>query len=242
MDTAYLSLVVFIFLMEAVYLASCLIVIIRVIKYRTVNSDNALVTLSTLIFLAACIIGSISHTSPSTFGRIARHMFAFFLIIEIVYLTIIMLVALRSPKPKLLFSVLLFPCIVIIPFLAMQERSNVTYDLLFAYESLIATSISFAYFLQLSDKIKKINVLDEPVTLLMLGLFFCNSLPFAYNTTIATINLLDPSFFTRIEEYSKEGMLLLLVSKVGTLCYIVLNIFIYKAFKCKKQAPVGISL
>jgi lipid-A-disaccharide synthase-like uncharacterized protein len=197
--------------------------------------------LSTLIFLGACILGSITHNIPSTVGKFGTPIFVLFLIIEIIYLIIITLVALQSQKLKLVFGALLTVGLTFIPFLAVREWNDVTYDPLFAYESLIATSISFAYFIQIGEDIKTINVLKDPITLLMLGLFFCYSLPFAYNTTMATINFIDPDFYPSIRKSSNDRMLLWIVSRVGTLCYLILNIFIYKAFKCKTQAPVGIS-
>lgn len=241
MDATFLILSLFFLIIELAYLVSCFIVIIRIIKYRRQNSNNRTITVSTLIFLAACILGSIMHNIPSTVGKIGTPIFVLFLIVEILYLLIITLVALRSQKLRLIFGALLIAGLIFIPFLALREWNDVTYDPLFAYESLIATSISFAYFLQLGDEIKTINVLKNPVTLLMLGLFFCYSLPFAYNTTMATINLLDPDFYPSIQKSFKDRMLLLFVSRVGTVCYLIFNIFIYKAFECKTQIPVGIS-
>lgn len=148
--------------------------------------------------------------------------------------------SIKSVRLRLLFTILLSVLLLTIPFFASQEYKETLYDPLFALESLIASSISFAYFTQLGDEIKNKNVLEDPITLIMLGLFFCYSLPFAYNTTIAAINIIEPTLFKKIETNKFDRFLLVTISRVGTICYIVLNIFFYKAFKWKPKVQIGI--
>jgi hypothetical protein len=191
----------------------------------------------------SCIVGSIVNNFHILLvERFAVSVFILFLVVEILYLLIITQIALNNTRMKSALSLLLLCSLLFIPYLASKKWTWVSFDPVFAYESLIATSISFTYFLQLGDEIKTKNVLEDPVTLIVLGLFFCYSLPFAYNTVMAVSNLLDPNIYQNIEQSKYDLLLFATVSRVGTLCYIILNIFIYKAFKCKKQAPVGISL
>jgi lipid-A-disaccharide synthase-like uncharacterized protein len=241
MDAYYNILLIMVPLIEITYFTSCIIVIIRILRYRKRTSQNSTITLSTLVFVIACIAALIAHNFSNRNDKIGLTVFVTFLIIEITYLLIITLVAIRSNKLKIIFGVLLLSGLVFIPFLATKAWTDITFDPLFAYESLIATSISFAYFIQLGDQIKTTNVLRDPVTLLMLGLFFCYSMPFAYNTTMATISFIDPNFYPSIRNSYQDRLLLIGVSRVGTICYIIFNIFIYKAFKCKTQIQVGIS-
>jgi hypothetical protein len=149
-------------------------------------------------------------------------------------------ISLNRQRLRVIFTILLISMVLMIPFLATKEYSETLYDPLFAAESLIASSISFAYFTQLGDEIKNKNVLEDPITLIMLGLFFCYSLPFAYNTTITVINVIEPSLFNKIRSKEFDRFLLITISRVGTICYIILNIFFYKAFKWKTQVQTGI--
>ncbi len=240
MDRAITILYLVYLVIELAYFVSCVVAVVRIIKYSRTHSDNRIIALSTLTFLFACILGSIVHNIPNRFGKGAAQIFSIFLVIELLYLLVITVIALRSKKLKIAFSILLIAGLLFIPFFAAGQWNESTYDPLFAYESLIATSISFAYFIQLGDDIKNINLLKDPITLIMLGLFFCYSLPFAYSTTMATINFFDPNFYPNMEKSSTDRMLLVFVSRVGTICYLIFNIFIYKAFECRTPARVGI--
>lgn len=141
---------------------------------------------------------------------------------------------------KLAFSILLLVSVFIIPYLASKQLNRISYDPLFAYESLIAASISFAYFQQLGDNNEIKNLIEDPITLIMLGLFFCYSLPFIYNSVMTAINYMDSSFYTKIIGSKYDGFILACISRVGTLCYLIFNLFIYKAFKCRTQMTAGI--
>jgi lipid-A-disaccharide synthase-like uncharacterized protein len=227
---------------ELLYLVSCAITIQRVIKYRKTTNENRTVSLFTIIFLASCIFGSIIHSVQiKLVEKFAVPAFIVFVVIELFYLFIITQKALHNAKIKGVLSILLLSSLLFIPFIVKKQGGGVSFDPLFAYESLIATSISFAYFLQLGNEIKIKNVLEDPITLIMLGLFFCYSLPFAYNTAMAAVNIIDNDFYSNIKKSKYDVVLLGFVSRVGTICYIILNIFISKAFKCRTQAPVGIS-
>lgn len=211
----------------------------RILKFNKTNNNlnNKLPTI-TFIFLSFCILGIISHNKGviAIFGQFP---FILFLIAEISYLWYLMNLSLKSLKLRITFSFLLISVLSMIPYLASKEYIETLYDPLFAVESLIASSISFAYFTQLGDEIKNKNVLEDPITLIMLGLFFCYSLPFAYNTTIAIINFIEPTLFNKIKSKEFDRFLLITISRVGTICYIILNIFFYKAFKWKTQVQIG---
>ncbi len=241
MDALITTLYLLFILIELVYIASCIITIQRVLKYKKVTGQNRILANSTIIFLSSCILGSIVHNiHVKMVEKLAMPFFILFLVVEIIYLLIITQIVLNNNRIKILLSTLLLSSLLFIPYLATKQWTGVSYDPLFAYESLIATSISFAYFLQLGDDIKLKNVLEDPITIIMLGLFFCYSLPFAYNTVMAAINFIDGDFYKRIRSSKYDIALLGLVSRVGTICYIIFNFFIYKAFKCKTQTQVGI--
>lgn len=227
-------------LIEVLYPITCIVVMRRILRYNKMNPDcdNTLPT-ATLFFLGFCVLGIISHNKGviEVFGQIP---FTLFLIAEISYLWFVMKLSLKNFRLQLLFTILLVALMSTIPFLASQEYKETLYDPLFAIESLIASSISFAYFTQLGDEIKTKNVLKDPITLVMLGLFFCYSLPFAYNTTIAAINIIEPTLFIKIKTKEFDRFLLITISRVGTICYIILNIFFFKAFKWKPKAQIGI--
>jgi hypothetical protein len=243
MDTAITILLILFIAIELLYLVTCVITIHKIITYRKTTSDNRTLSISTIAFLMSCIAGSIVNNIHDMLGeRFAVPIFILFLVVEILYLLIITQIALNNTRMKPALSLLLLCSLLFIPYLASKKWTAGSYDPLFAYESLIVTSISFTYFLQLGYEIKIKNVLKDPVTLIVLGLFFCYSLPFAYNTVMTVSNLLERNFYQNIRQSKYDHFLLAFVSRVGTLCYIIFNIFIYKAFKCKKQVPVGISL
>jgi hypothetical protein len=150
-----------------------------------------------------------------------------------------MRISLKSKALLRLFSVLFGILLLFLPFFVFKGYKETLYDPLFAVESLLASSISYAYFTQLGDEIKFKNVLKDKITLVMLGLFFCYSLPFAYNTTTAAINIFEPGLLTHIKNNNFDFFLLITISRVGTVCYIILNIFFYKAFKWKTTVQIG---
>jgi hypothetical protein len=204
------------------------------------NSEehNKVLSKMTLMFLAFCILGVISHNEGfiNEFGQIP---FIMFIVAEILYLWFVMKISLKSKALKGLFSVLFGILLLPLPFYIFKSYNETLYDPLFAAESLLASSVSYVYFTQLGDEIKLKNVLTDKITLVMLGLFFCYSLPFAYNTTITAINFFEPSLFNRIKNNSFDFFLLITISRVGTVCYIILNIFFYKAFKWKPPVQIG---
>jgi hypothetical protein len=212
----------------------------RIIRFNKMNHGiDKTIPIVTLFFLGFCILGIISHNKGviAVFGQVP---FILFLVAEISYLWFVMKSSLKSFRSRLLFTILLSALLSTIPFLASQEYKETLYDPLFALESLIASSISFTYFTQLGSEINSKNVLEDPITLIMLGLFFCYSLPFAYNTTIAAINIIEPELFKEIKTKEFDRFLLITISRVGTICYIILNIFFYKAFKWRPKVQIGI--
>jgi len=213
---------------------------VRIYKYMK-NSEEQDKVLSkvTFIFLAFCVLGIISHNKGfiTEFGQIP---FIMFIVAEILYLWFVMKISIKRKALIGLFSVLFGILLLTLPFLVFKAYKETQYDPLFAAESLLASSVSYAYFTQLGDEIKFKNVLEDKITLVMLGLFFCYSLPFAYNTTVAAINIFEPDLFNRIRNNNLDRFLLITISRVGTVCYIILNIFFYKAFKWKTPVQIGI--
>lgn len=213
---------------------------IRIYKYMKNSEDqNKVLSRVTFAFLAFCILGVISHNKGfiNEFGQIP---FLMFIVAELLYLWFVMKISLRSKVSIGFFSVLFGILLLCLPFLVFRTYKQTIYDPLFAAESLLASSISYAYFSQLGNEINFKNVLEDKITLVMLGLFFCYSLPFAYNTTVAAINIFEPELLNRIRNNKFDQFLLITISRVGTLCYIILNIFFYKAFKWKTPVQVGI--
>jgi hypothetical protein len=243
MDAVIKALILLFVLIELVYLASCIVSIQRVLKYKNTTAEIRILANSTILFLSSCILGSIAHNFQTIIGeKLALPFFILFLVVEILYLVTISRIALENPRVKTSLCALLLSSLLFIPYLATKKWTGFSFYPLFAYESLIATSISFAFFLQLGDEKNIKNVFEDPKAIIMLGLFFCYSIPFAYNSVMAAINLIDENFYAKIMASKYDKVLLTSISRVGTICYLILNIFIYKAFECKTQTQVGISL
>ena len=212
----------------------------RIYKYIKLNGNHdKFLSKITLLFLGFCVLGIISH-NKGFIDEFGQTPFIMFIVSEIFYIWYIMNISLRSKSLRILFTILFVTLLLTLPFLVSKTYNETLFDPFFAVESLLASSVSFAYFLQLGDEIKYKNVLEDKITLINLGLFFCYSLPFAYNTTVAAINILEPELFDHVKSNIVDRFLLITISRVGTLCYIVLNIFLLKAFKWKTPVQIGI--
>jgi len=226
-------------LLELVYIISTFMLTIRIIKNRNHVSINKNLLWSTIFFLSFCILGYFGHKGliVDYIGTLPSKIFLFS---EIVYLFLISSICLKQAKTKIFLAVLMLLATALYIYLIRRNTGTSGYDSLFALESLIASSIAFAYFSQLKDKIDVKPIMDDPVTLIMLGLFFCYSLPFAYNFAMALVDYFNPDFLLNIRSSITDLFLLATVSRIGTICYLVFNIFLFKAFKCPQSNQVGI--
>jgi len=98
-------------------------------------------------------------------------------------------------------------------------------------------TISMTYFMELGHTITVKNVMEDPFTILMMGLFFCFGMPLSLCSVILSLNIINPNYFSDLK--FEDKVLIVTISLVGTLCYVIFNFFIIKAFKCKQPIHIG---
>ena len=167
----------------------------------------------------------------------SRTIFTFFLLFEIFYLYQLQELAIQNRKLKYIYRFLLIIAVPYILRLFFIKYYHDVYNTLFLLESLVAVTISLTYFLELSASITRNNVMDDPITILMMGIFFCFGMPLSLSSSILFLQLFNPNYFKDLIIIDK--IIFTAISLLGTLCYVIFNLFIIKAFKCKQAIHIG---
>lgn len=216
---------------EVIYIISCLIVIPHIYRYsKKATGQIRTFSITLLFFLITAILATILQGVNSQ-HKLSRIILTSNLLLELSYLFVLQKYFINNKVMNKLFISLLLFCAFYIIRLGLMNWKNETYVPLFVLETLIAGTISLTYFIELSSKITYKNVFEEPITLIMLGLFFCFGLPLSFYSCISVINYTNPNFKIETEETFKY--VLAYMSRISTICYIVFNLFILKAFKCR---------
>jgi hypothetical protein len=225
-------------LTEAVYIATAVVTIRHIRRNKTYGTNNELLDNFILIFLVAGILASLNNFFP----EVTRIPFVLFIICEQLLLFVICRIILERGKYDyllfILFSIPLFG----LPILLSKESHQILYDLTYACSSLTATTLAFVYFRQMAKKNTVLDVFKDKNTLIMLGLFLSYSIPLTCTVAILAMELLEPGLSPEIHKSEGSRTLLVLITRITTICYTVLNIFILKAYRCQQQASPGISL
>jgi len=223
-------------IIELIYIISCIKVIIKIRPFVNSNIQLRPFCLSLLIMLTSGIICTIIKpfflNSP-----IERIFFTSFFIFEIISLYLIQEYALRTKVLKFCLTLSLFTCLIYIIKLGLLDYNFNAYNIFFVFESIIAGTIAMVYFLQLNYSISLKNLNEDPLTFIMLGFFFCFSLPLSYTSSFISIEYMNPNSLKILNR--QDAIIFLLISRIGTVCYIVFNLFILKAMKCKLILHTG---
>ncbi len=168
---------------------------------------------------------------------ITKIIFTSFFIFELITLYLIKEIALKNRILKIILSALLSLCLIYLIITAVSNYSNHAFNIFFVFESLIAGTISLLYFIQLGPIISTKNLIEDPITLIMLALFFCFGLPLSYTSSFISFELIRPDYLKTLTK--QDSIMMFVISRIGTICYIVFNIFIIKAMKCKQISHFG---
>lgn len=240
MKVGYTIIVLIYFAVLLIYPATSLILVRYIYRNSRARAQNdRMLSIYTIIFLAFCITAPFCRLS-AIIEVVGNWPFVFFLLVELAYIWKISSLAIRDKRIKYVLAGLFFTLSSYLAYLSFQPYHILLYDPFFAIESFVIVTVSFLYFLQLGDEISTQNVLQNRITILMLGIFICYSLPFIYNSSRAIIWLLEPNYLDTITNDFEKNFVLLSLSLVGNVCYLILNLFIYKAFKCKTEVHLGI--
>lgn len=219
------------------YLLTAFLGIMKTYFYSKRGKSN-LTKLSLLICLYL-VFGFLSNIFFNYNPRltISRLIFTCFLLFEIFYLFQLQEIAIQNKKLKNIFRLLILITIPYIIKLSFVDYHYSIYYSLFLFESLVAATLSVTYFIQLGSEITKKNVFAEPVTILMMGLFFCFGMPLSFSSSILTVEFINKDIFSHHNEINNNQSLVIFmsISLIETLCYVVFNLFILKAFTCKQN-------
>jgi hypothetical protein len=236
---ASILIIILYLVIELVYLTSIIYVIRNGIHFIKTCIDRKLKILiyvilifSALSFGSTIIINVANHSLPQ------RIIYFLYLATEILEIFLIMRIAIPNSKKSPLLIVLLFVCAAYLIYLTIRLENFTSYYPFFAIESFVAGSITLLYFTEITQNLEKQNLFELPITWIILGLFFCYSLPLAFYTFSSFVALFDQNadkFYSSIEK--SKAILFVVLSRLMTISYIVFNYFLIKAFKCNTYIP-----
>ena len=226
----------FYIIIELIYIISCVKAIIQISIYLRNNGELKTLSWSLIVMLSCGIIATIIRPLyPNHF--ITKIIFTSFFIFELFSLYILKEYSLKNKLPKAIITSLLCICLIYLIIIGLSDYNFNLYNIFFVIESLIAGTISLLYFLRLNDSISIKNLTEDPITLMMLALFFSFGIPLSYTSSFISFEYMNTNF---LKSPSKQDVItLLFISRIGTFCYIVFNLFIIKALKCKHTFHIG---
>lgn len=212
------------------YLVTCFIAIYQIHKTRKKSRDNfKAIRIVFLFFLTTAILATFFQIiNPHLL--VSRIIVTSNLIIEIAYLFILQKNYIYNRRLKIAFTLLLTFCTFYTIKLSFSKWDVISYVPLYTLETLIAGTISLTFFVELNTRISIKNILNDPITLIMMGLFFCFGIPLSFYSSMTLIASTNPNF--ELETSIEFKQIIAYLSRFSTICYIVFNIFIIKAFKC----------
>ena len=169
---------------------------------------------------------------------ITKIIFTSFFIFELINLYILKEYSHKSKILKVVINLLLCICLIYLITLALFDYNFNLYNIFFVIESLIAGTISLLYFLQLNNSISVKILIEDPITLIMLALFFSFGIPLSYTSSFISFEYMNSNFLKTPSK--QDAIALLIISRIGTICYIVFNLFIIKALKWKQTYTNGL--
>jgi hypothetical protein len=182
---------------------------------------------SALSFMSTIMVNMANHS------LLQRIIYFLYLATEIIAISLIMRIAIPSSKKSLLLKILLSGCAAYLVYLSIRLENFTSYYPFFAIESFVAGSITLLYFRAITKNLEKLNLFDLPITWIILGLFFCYSLPLAFYTFSSFVALFDQNADNFYSSIGKSKVILFsILSRLMTVSYIVFNYFLIKAFKC----------
>jgi len=106
------------------------------------------------------------------------------------------------------------------------------FQLFYMLESILASTMAIFYFFELRSKLSETNLLNDPHTLIMLGIFFCFLIPVNYNIAYFTYVNIEKNDFTRELIKDPTTFNLSILSYIITrFSMILLTVFFYRAVK-----------
>ncbi len=231
---ASILVIILYIVIELVYLISIIYVIIHGTHFLKTCIDKRLKFLakvilifSALSFMSTIMINVVNHSLPQ------RIIYFLYLATEILEIFLIMRIAIPISKENFLLKVLLYGCTAYLIYLSVKLENFTSYYPFFAVESFVAGSIALLYFRAITQNLEKLNLFDQPITWIILGLFFCYSLPLAFYTFSSFVALFDQNADNFYSSIGKSKVILFgILSRLMTVSYIVFNYFLIKAFKC----------
>jgi hypothetical protein len=229
-----IATILFYVLIELTYLVSIIWVIILGIRFlkKCSNPKLLLLTKSVLLFSAFSFLSTVAI---NTFNHsiIQRTIYFFYLSTELAFITILLNAMLEKTKAKAILATLLILTSIYLLNLTVKVKNFDSYHPFFAAEAFIAGSIALVYFRQLTKSLEKQNLFEQPATWIILGLYFCYSLPLAIYTFSSFITIFDPNSANFLSSITQSKKFVFIgFTRLMTISYIVFNYFLVKAFKC----------
>jgi hypothetical protein len=223
-------LLIIILLIELIYIIGCVKAIkVLCIYLKKGNTIHRYLVITLILFLFSAITATVFQIiNPQL--PLSRIIITINLILEISYLYFLKQNYLISNNTKNIFSILLAICIIAIFKIGFYKWDTFSYTPIYILETLIAGTISLSFFIELNTKITT-NIFENPIVYLMLGLFICFGLPFSFYSSMFIVHRIYPDFMDSLER--KHKYIIIILSRISTICYIVFNFFITKAFRWK---------
>ena len=223
-------------IIESLYIITCIKALLQIRIYLRNNGEFKTLSLSLCLMLVCGIIATILRPICED-HIVTKIVFTSFFIFELLNLYLIKEYALKSKIIKKTLTLLLLLCLIYLIIIGISHYNTNSFNIFFVFESLIAGTISLLYFIQLSSSISTKNLNEDPMTFIMLALFFCFGMPLSYTSSFISFEYMNPDYLKSLNR--SDAIVMFLISRIGTICYIVFNLFIIKALKCKQIFHIG---
>lgn len=237
-DSIKLAIVIHIGI-DLVYLYYCILTITRALKHK-----NSSIQKNKLLAIGAIGYSGITSLTIIVKYLLFRNITAYFLfanmIFEILFILIVQYLTIENRKIKIVFTSLLLICLIFGSITATKSPNSLDSNVYFLMVTFISLTIAFTYLNQSIPKITRKFLYNEVDTLIILGLFYGNSIYLP--TAICTVSLIILSKTESLNQIPTTNPFLtglLIFDSIGRFCYVIIFYFLSKAFIWKKLKVSG---
>lgn len=229
-ETLYVILIVI-----SVYI-SYVLCIITIIKYFKLIPTNYKTIFYTYLVLSIFTLISFSPLNNNKFINLILKIITTYL--EITFLVSVFNKILSTPKTIVIVFYSVITIILIIIYTKLSPNLNDTSDInnhltvIYFLFSILTLFYLKIYLKQISFTLNITSLFNNPLYLLIIGLFFAYGISLPVDTIYSYLNIFEKPFFSKMIFQNYNTFLLIKTSEV--LCFLILNITIIKSLKCFK--------
>lgn len=220
-------------LVEITYLISSVLLIIYIFIKKNKTSCGSTFWIIVMIYLITSLLAH-PLIGIITTEHIEKILFRLSLYAEILFLLWVIFTVLQNKNSKIIFGILMILLIFILPETQYKGKISLNSDfqLFYALESILASTMAIFYFFELRSKLSEINLFENAHFLIMLGIFFCFFIQVNYNLAFLTYVTYEKTNF--ISEIAKDPIALnlsLFTYNITRFSLLLLTLFFYRSLK-----------